>query len=165
MLAALALTIYLGFQRQNWIRKGEQLADAVYAALPEQTEPGIADGDGEVLPVQEINETDCVGMLSFPEYEKKWAVGSPYTDINLCPVIVAGSPKGKDMVINGSRRSDQFGFLESVETDDLIVFEDLNGDVWTYQVTDTADTELDDDLWDLAISSSNSTIYAVLAQN
>ena len=69
------------------------------------------------------------------------------------------------MVINGSRRSDQFGFLESVETDDLIVFEDLNGDVWTYQVTDTADTELDDDLWDLAISSSNSTIYAVLAQN
>ena len=80
-------------------------------------------------------------------------------------MIVAGSPKGKDMVINGSRRSDQFGFLESVETDDLIVFEDLNGDVWTYQVTDTADTELDDDLWDLAISSSNSTIYAVLAQN
>ena len=66
-------------------------------------------------------------------------------------------------MINGSRRSDQFGFLESVETDDLIVFEDFNGDVWTYQVIDTAAKELDDDLWDLAISSSSSTVYAVLS--
>lgn len=163
VLAALVLTIFLGFQRQNWIRRGEQLTAEVSAAIPKQTEAGIADGTGEVIPVLEIDGTDCAGLLSFPEYEKSWAVGSPYTDINLCPVVIAGSPKGKDLVINGSRRSDQFGFLESVETDDLIVFEDFNGDVWTYQVIDTAVRELDDDLWDLAISSSNSTVYAVLS--
>lgn len=165
VLAALVLTIYLGFQRQNWIRKGKQLAEEVSAALPAQTEAGIADGDGEVLPVQEVDGTDCVGMLSVPEYDRSWPVGSTYTDINLCPVIISGSPKGKDLVINGSRRSDQFGFLDSLETGDLVVFEDFDGDVWTYQVIDTAAEELDDSLWDLAISSSNSTVYAASAEN
>ena len=84
VLAALVLTIFLGFQRQNWIRKGEQLTAEVSAAIPKQAEAGIADGTGEVIPVLEIDGTDCAGLLSFPEYEKSWAVGSPYTDINLC---------------------------------------------------------------------------------
>ena len=77
VLAALVLTIFLGFQRQNWIRKGEQLTEEVSAAIPKQTEAGIADGTGEVIPVLEIDGTDCAGLLSFPEYEKSWAVGSP----------------------------------------------------------------------------------------
>lgn len=34
VLAALVLTIFLGFQRQNWIRRGEQLTEEVSAAIP-----------------------------------------------------------------------------------------------------------------------------------
>ena len=129
-------------------KRGQILYDLAYAAEvgPGSTESddiwnGLFDGEDDVpteLPVITIDGRDYVGILSIPSLEldlpvqKEWS----YDNIKVSPSVYCGSVLTGDMVICAHNYQAHFGKLRGSAEGDLVVFKDMAGNEYRYQVAE-----------------------------
>lgn len=99
--------------------------------IPEET----ADLPGEMLTTQ-VEGYDCIGFLSVPVLELELPVLADwnYEKLKIAPCHYFGSYLEKDFVIAGHNYPSHFGRLSVLQPKDLILFTDVSGKVYCYEV-------------------------------
>lgn len=111
------------------------------------------------LPQQTVEENIYVGKIEVPALGIELPVLSYYSPEGLmsAPARYTGSPYTDDMIICAHNSYSHFGTLFRLHTGDTVIFTDLDGNVFTYELFETEilqhdqlDVLLDGD-WDLTL--------------
>ena len=89
----------------------------------------------EMLTVQ-VDGYDCIGVLSIPVLELELPVLTnwSYAKLKTAPCHYFGSYHEKDFVIAAHNYQSHFGRLSELQPKDLILFTDISGTVYCYEV-------------------------------
>ena len=91
--------------------------------------------DADSMPVIEIKGISCIGKLKIPKLDLELPVANNVSDIGFTPIHVSGTPNSTDFVIEALGYSSQFGKLAQLELKDNIIFVDLYGYKYSYEIT------------------------------
>lgn len=88
------------------------------------------------MPVAEVNGNLCVGILEVPSYELTLPILNTWSDSNLkiAPCRYAGSAYQNNLVLAGHNYKSHFGRLKRLPEKDTIIFTDMEGNRFSYQV-------------------------------
>jgi sortase A len=112
---------------------------------PEENSPEEIDRDESVeIPVDiskemlttQVDGYDCIGVLSIPVLELELPILTDwsYTKLKIAPCHYFGSYYEKDFVIAAHNYQSHFGRLSELQPKDLILFTDVSGTVYCYEV-------------------------------
>jgi len=87
--------------------------------------------DMSEAPVFLAGEHSCIGILSFPEQNAAFPVGTVSEDYSVIPRLL----NNYSFVIEGTPYEWQFGILNAVGMGEQVVFTDMNGHQYVYQTT------------------------------
>ena len=139
LLAAVGLIAYNRREEANAQNLSQNLLQDVREQIPDKEQ-------GEEVPVerdesQEMLTTpvkgyDCIGVLSIPVLELELPVLTDwsYAKLKIAPCHYFGSYYGKDFVIAAHNYQSHFGRLSELQTGDVILFTDVSGTVYAYEV-------------------------------
>ena len=101
----------------------------------DESEEKPVDIPQEMLTTQ-VNGYDCIGILSIPVLELELPVLTDwsYTKLKIAPCHYFGSYYEKDFVIAAHNYQSHFGRLSELQPKDLILFTDISGIVYCYEV-------------------------------
>lgn len=146
VLVLAALSLFLWNQRKN-----NEAGTAAEEILPQvikqietpdtvqepEEEPSYPDPYDPAMTEVEIDGYAYVGYLSIPALELELPVMSEwdYTRLKTAPCRYAGSTKTDDLVICAHNYTRHFGPIRNLTPGDTVIFTDMDGVVWQYQVT------------------------------
>ena len=101
----------------------------------EETEDPVFEVPSE-MPTTETNGYDCIGVLSIPVLELELPVLTDwsYAKLKIAPCLYYGTYYEADFVIAAHNYQSHFGRLSELRPGDLVLFEDINGTVYCYEV-------------------------------
>lgn len=131
------------------------------------------------MTVEMINGQEYIGIVEIPELELKLPVISKLSDarLKLAPCRYVGTAYGRDMIISGHSYKNHFRYIRKLEPGDKVIFTDMIGNRFVYNITDTeviAETNVDQMMageWDLTLftctpnGSSRHTVRCTLAED
>lgn len=115
--------------------------------------------DSYEMKIVELDGYDYVGYLTIPALDLELPVMAEcdYDRLNISPCRYYGSVETDDMVIAAHNFTRHFGGLTHLKTGDLIIFTDIDGNVYNYKVgstenlAPTATAEMIQSDWDLTL--------------
>lgn len=84
----------------------------------------------------EINGYPYIGYLSIPDLNLELPVMADwsYPRLRVAPCKYSGSLRGEDLVILAHNYKSHFGNLSKLPLDTAVLFTDMDGNVWNYQI-------------------------------
>ena len=136
--AAATTRTFVESVRQSMEEGGSRVSQSEGAEQTGEEETGISDPISvpDHMPTIEVDGYDCIGILSVPVLELELPVLTPwsYTKLRKAPCHYYGSYYEKDFVIAAHNYPSHFGRLGELQPGDLVVFTDVNGEVYPYEV-------------------------------
>lgn len=88
------------------------------------------------MPTTEVNGYDCIGVLSIPVLDLEWPVLTDwsYTKLKMAPCHYFGTYYEPNFVIAAHNYRSHFGRLRRLKPEDLVLFTDVSGNVYCYEV-------------------------------
>ena len=163
--AALALVAYNIADAQRAAKSAaqalealEQASPAVSAAEPDAVPAYVADPDME-MPTVTVEGNDYIGQLDIDALGMSLPVISEwsYPALKVAPCRYTGSAYQDNMIIAAHNYSSHFGRLSQLSAGDAVRFTDVDGNVFTYTVSQiedlpgTAIEEMQAGDWDLTL--------------
>lgn len=138
----------------------EQLRQCLPSDLPEETKvPEYLIYPEMEMPVQEVDGLSYVGMLTIPALGVELPVCDEwsYPNLRIAPCRYTGSAYTNNLILCAHNYSTHFGTIKSLHAGDQVLFTDMDGHVFTYEVavletlqpTDIEEMESGD--WDLTL--------------
>jgi sortase A len=89
------------------------------------------------MAVVQLDGQDYIGRLDIPELELSLPVLSQWSDPNLklAPCRYLGTAEGGDLILAGHNYKSHFGRLHRLQVGSAVTFTDVNGVVYSYQVS------------------------------
>lgn len=142
VLAALSLFLW---NRQEDRQAGESAENILPRIIEEIQEPDTVSETEEpswpdpydpAMTEVEIDGYVYVGYLSIPAIELELPVMSEwdYPRLKIAPCRYTGSTKTGDLVIAGHNYTRHFGPLSRLSEGDQVIFTDMDGEIWVYEV-------------------------------
>ena len=143
--------------------RAEKESAAALAALEQsmalQENVDIAIDPAMEMPVIHVDGEDYIGTVSVPCLELELPVISEwsYPRLKKAPCRYLGSAYSNDMIIAAHNFKKHFGQLKNISLGDTVTFTDVDGNVFTYRVSDvenlpgTAVEEMEAGEWDLTL--------------
>ena len=91
--------------------------------------------DTDNMPAIELKGISCIGILKVPKLGIALPVANNGSDIGFTPIHISGTPNSTDFVIEALGYSSQFGALSKLELKDNLIFVDLYGYQYSYEIT------------------------------
>ena len=146
LAAALFLFLFNRKEAASADKSAEELTAKVMERI-QKSEPEAEDGlegtENEQLKsydtamtVKEIDGHAYIGYLSIPKFKLKLSVMNEwsYGNLKLSPCRYAGSTKSGNLVICAHNYAAHFGHLKDMAEGDEVLFTDMDGKTWIYQV-------------------------------
>lgn len=88
------------------------------------------------MPTVEIDGYDYIGLIEIPSLELSLPVvnGASSAELKAAPGRYSGSVYTNDMVIAAHNYASHFGTIKNISLGDMVVFTDMDGNVFSYQV-------------------------------
>lgn len=136
LAAALALAIYCAWDETRAGSDSSRALDSLGAAIAGGSSTSPLAGP---LPELEIDGTSYVGIIELPTLGLRLPVGATADDAALAhsPGRYTGSAYDGNLVIAGHSYRSHFGRLTSLQPGDLVVFTDILGNSFRYEVAMT----------------------------
>lgn len=124
------------------------------AVLPEN----VPETDME-MPVKTVDGVDYIGVIAVPSLSLELPVASEwsYECLKTSPCRYSGSVYSGDMVLCAHNYSSHFGQIKTLKPGDAVVFTDVDGNVYNYEVAEletlqpAAVDEMKSGEWDLTL--------------
>lgn len=149
LIASVGLIAYNHWEEENAQNASKTILQDVQESIldhtREESTPEDSDRDASVeIPVDipqemlttQVNGYDCIGVLSIPVLELELPVLTDwsYAKLKIAPCHYFGSYYDKDFVIAAHNYQSHFGRLSVLQPKDLILFTDVSGTVYCYEV-------------------------------
>ena len=146
----------------SFISESEVSQETVMPAetAPEEVEiPDYRLDPGREMPTSTVNGKTYVGVLSIPTLGLELPVIQQwnYSNLRTAPCRYTGSPYSNDLVIAAHNYMSHFGNLKKLCTGDAVVFTDMEGNIFRYEVSvletlqPTAVDEMTSGQWPLSL--------------
>lgn len=143
VLAALSLFLWNRMEDNEAGKAAENILPQIIEEIQEPDtvneteEPSWPDPYDPAMTEVEIDGYAYVGYLSIPTIELELPVMSEwdYPRLKIAPCRYTGSTKTGDLVIAGHNYTRHFGLLSRLSEGDQVIFTDMDGEIWVYEVT------------------------------
>ena len=144
LIASVSFVAYNHWEEENAQNVSKNILQDVRENIPDHSheESGreesveiLVDIPREMLTTQ-VNGYDCIGILSIPVLELELPVLTDwsYAKLKIAPCHYFGSCYEKDFVIAAHNYQSHFGRLSELQPKDLVLFTDISGTVFCYEV-------------------------------
>ena len=129
LLFSVALVVYNKWEENNAEKASRNL-------LQDVQKETIAEDVLTDMPTVQVNEYDCIGVLSIPVLELELPVLTDwsYAKLKTAPCVYYGNYYEPNFVIAAHNYSSHFGRLSELQPKDLILFTDVTGTIHYYEV-------------------------------
>lgn len=137
-VSAVALVLYNLYVDNKAAEGIDEIVRQISMDSEREVQPDYILNPNMEMPIATIDGVDYVGKISIPELELELPVISEFTYPNLktAPCRYSGSVYLDNMVIAGHNYSSFFGTLKNISAGDTVVFTDIDGNVFNYEVVD-----------------------------
>lgn len=143
VLILAALSLFLFNRRED--NQAEQAVEHVLPRLMERLEAQEETGEAAAtypdpydptMTEVEIDGYAYIGYLSIPSLELELPIMSQwdYARLKIAPCRYTGSAKTDDLVLAAHNFTKHFGLLQKLSAGDTVIFTDMDGTVWCYEV-------------------------------
>ena len=136
----LAAAIILLFAWQWNIHTSEQKAkeyvNVIRELIPEPQGAFPEERRDSTMSTLSIDGTDFVGILELPRFESVLPVCAEWGNPSKCPCRFSGSVYDQTMQIGGTSQKGQYDFYRDISVGDSVFFTDMEGNRFSYTVTD-----------------------------
>lgn len=141
LLSSLGLLLYNRWEEENAQNAAQHILLDVRESIQDNTgkETGgeKSDWDGAAaMPAAQVDGYDCIGVLTIPVLNLELPVLSDwsYAKLKVAPCHYFGSCYEENFVIAAHNYPSHFGSLSELQPKDLILFTDISGSVYGYEV-------------------------------
>lgn len=133
LLGAVGLIVYNSIEEKNSEKYASSLLDEFNDKMDESTHDNDLETEMKTI---EIGGYESIGILSIPVLELEFPVLKDwdYKKLKKAPCLYYGTYYEKDFVIAAHNYKSQFGRLKELKANDLIIFKDVNGNIYCYEV-------------------------------
>ena len=163
--AALCFVIYNLYEEHRAREPSGQALDALQEYIPgsdqndDTSMPDYMLNPDMEMPTQTIDGIDYIGVLEIPSLNLELPVISQwsYPNLRIAPCRYSGSAYSGGLVIAAHNYDSHFGRLKTLQTDDEVIFTDIDGNTFTYKVAvmeilePLATEEMKSEEWDLSL--------------
>ena len=136
----LAAAIILLFAWQWNIHTSEQKAkeyvNVIRELIPEPQGAVPKERRDNTMSTLSIDEIDFVGTMELPRFESVLPVCAEWGNPSKCPCRFSGSVYDQTMQIGGTSQKGQYDFYRDISVGDSVFFTDMEGNRYSYTVTD-----------------------------
>lgn len=161
VLAALVMTIYNSYMEN----RAETMSNEVLNALdmvnvvPDEELPDYIVNPDMDMPRKSVDGKDYVGTVSIPSLNLTLPVMAEwsYDNFKIAPCVYEGTPYKQNMIIAAHNYKKHFGALKNLLHGDKVIFKDMDGNEFTYEVmyVETLDKKSVEEMsageWDLTL--------------
>lgn len=139
-LLSISLLIYIKNNQEEYLaaKKSKEVLDIIKQELKEQEETNSLFNDPETITMKttNINGYDYIGTLSIPRINLELPVISDYDyqKLKTSPCRYYGNIYTNDLIICGHSYKNHFKYLSNLNKEDIIIFTDINGVNYIYEV-------------------------------
>ena len=141
LLASVGLIVYNHWEEEKAQAASNSILQEVRESIADHTHEtdGISPYSADVpqnMPAAQVEGYDCIGVLSIPILEIELPVLTEwsYAKLKIAPCHYFGSCYEKNFVIAAHNYPSHFGRLSELQPKDLILFTDISGAVYCYEV-------------------------------
>ena len=140
LIASVGLIAYNHWEEEQAQNASRDLLQDVRESMDQENDREESADSLMVLPQEmlttEVDGYDCIGVLSIPVLELELPVLTDwsYAKLKTAPCHYFGSCYEKDFVIAAHNYPSHFGRLSELQPKDLILFTDVSGNVYGYEV-------------------------------
>jgi len=146
LIAALSLCIYNIHEDEQGGEQAQNILTVIKSEIPETTESPtekkfdlFSEYETEPVPMEEtiqIDDSIYIGVISIPELEIELPVMNEwsYPNLKISPCRYKGSYLDNDMIIAAHNYRSHFGRIGELHSGSEIIFMDVSGKIWTYEV-------------------------------
>lgn len=139
VILLVAATSLLGLWQWN-IHTSKQQAEAyvqtLETLLPEPQGAAIEERKDNRMPMLSLEGTDFVGIIEMPRYQSTLPVCADLGQVTKYPCRFDGSIYDRTMQIGATTQVGQYDFYREISVGDEVYFTDMEGNRYTYTVTD-----------------------------
>ena len=144
LIASVGFVAYNHWEEENAQNVSKNILQDVRENIPDHTHEESDRDESVEIPVDipremlttQVNGYDCIGILSIPVLELELPVLTDwsYAKLKIAPCHYFGSCYEKDFVIAAHNYQSHFGRLSELQPNDLVLFTDISGTVYCYEV-------------------------------
>lgn len=163
LVGAVALTSFNIYDNNRALRASDEILSKLdikeHTLLADEKPDYILNPDMK-LPEKTVDGHTCVGYLEIPAFELKLVVLSHLNNANLriAPCLYNGTPYKGNFVIAAHNYLSHFGRLKNLETGEKIIFTDIDGNVFNYEVI-SRETLMPDNIEQMKNSPYDLTLF------
>ena len=136
----LILSVLLSVLWQWGIRSSEQKMESsvhtIRTLIPKPQSAVPEERRDNTMSVLSMDGTDYVGILEIPRYGSTLPVCADWGSVSKHPCRLSGSIYDRTMKIGGTSQKGQYDFFREISAGDAVYFTDMEGNCYTYEVTD-----------------------------
>lgn len=135
VVAALVLFAFWQCGLTSSQQQAENYVNTIKALIPEPVGTLPEARKNNTMPTLSIDGIDFVGVLEIPRYESSLPVCADWGDISKYPCHFSGSVYDRTLQIGATSQRGQYDFYREISVGDTVFFTDMEGNRYTYSVT------------------------------
>lgn len=117
-------------------QKAKEYVSAIRELIPEPQGAVPEERRDNTMATLSVDGTDFVGILEFPQFNSVLPVCAEWGSPEKHPCRFSGSVYDRTMQIGGTSQKGQYNFYRDVSVGDRVFFTDMEGNRFSYTVTD-----------------------------
>lgn len=136
LAAAIALLFAWQWNIHTSEQKAKEYVNVIRELIPEPQGAVPEERRDNTMSTLSIDEIDFVGILELPRFESVLPVCAEWGNPSKCPCRFSGSAYDQTMQIGGTSQKGQYDFYRDISVGDSVFFTDMEGNRFSYTVTD-----------------------------
>lgn len=136
LAAAIALLFAWQWNIHTSEQKAKEYVNVIRELIPEPQGAVPEERRDSTMSTLSIDGTDFVGILELPRFESVLPVCAEWGNPSKCPCRFSGSVYDQTMQIGGTSQKGQYDFYRDISVGDSVFFTDMEGNRFSYTVTD-----------------------------
>ena len=136
LAAAIALLFAWQWNIHTSEQKAKEYVNVIRELIPEPQGAVPEERRDNTMSTLSIDEIDFVGILELPRFESVLPVCAEWGKPAKCPCRFSGSVYDQTMQIGGTSQKGQYDFYRDISVGDGVFFTDMEGNRFSYTVTD-----------------------------
>ncbi len=136
LAAAIALLFAWQWNIHTSEQKAKEYVNVIRELIPEPQGAVPEERRDNTMSTLSIDEIDFVGILELPRFESVLPVCAEWGNPSKCPCRFSGSVYDQTMQIGGTSQKGQYDFYRDISVGDSVFFTDMEGNRFSYTVTD-----------------------------
>lgn len=136
VLAGILIFFFWQLNIHSSMKKSDSYIKSLHTLIPTPQGAVLEERRDNTMPILSVEGTDFVGILEMPRYGSELPVCADWGNVTKYPCRLSGSVYDRTLQIGATSQKGQYDFYREISVGDTAIFTDMEGNRYTYAVTD-----------------------------